>query len=288
MFGKTLFTRPARDLATTSTSQFRPGPSGRPLLKRSLTFLHKVQDLKHFFHRSRSQEETEDARLQENASAKPSFQGLSHSSENFLDMAKDDPRPQVPHPGSPTLTPSPTDLSTFLPVQAEVEGSATSTPAPTFSATTSPQSISTTPISIVLSSPHSFEPHPDLLALNQRIAVLEVIAKQIEQEHADYVKEAREMDATLTSIEKEVDSAIEVIKSVNRKTALEAEESMKLETMWRDELRAISKAEGDLFWAKHNYEKGQKNYANLQARFENLQQERERQRIEMHDGFRPS
>lgn len=149
-------------------------------------------------------------------------------------MTQDDLQPQVPHSGSPILTPSPNDIniSTFLPTQAEEEGSAKSTPT-AFSVATSPdlatpQSVSTIPTSTVPSSLHSLEPHSDLLAFNQSIAELEAIAKQVEQEHADYIKEAREMDATLTSLETEVDSAIEAIKRVNRKTAFEAEESTKL------------------------------------------------------------
>ncbi|KIO29824.1 hypothetical protein M407DRAFT_162499 [Tulasnella calospora MUT 4182] len=81
---------------------------------------------------------------------------------------------RVPHSGAP-------DISTLSPVQAGEEASATSTPPTTFSAATSPdlatpQSVSTTPTSTVPSSLHSFEPHPDLLAVNQRIAELEAIS----------------------------------------------------------------------------------------------------------------
>ncbi|KIO21661.1 hypothetical protein M407DRAFT_28795 [Tulasnella calospora MUT 4182] len=277
MFGKTLkFT--ARDLATRTTSQSQPGPSGRSLFKRPLTFLQKVQGLKYFYRRSHSQDEVKDARLQENGSPEPSFQELSHSPRDFDSMTQDDPRPQVSHSGSPAFTPSPANLNTFSSVQAEEEGSATSTLPTTFSAATSldpttAQSVSATPTSTLPSSLHTFEPHPDLLPINQRIAELEALAKQVEQEHADYVKEAREMDATLTSLEKEVDLATEAIKNVNRKTALEDEQCMELHRMWCDELRAISKVEGDLFWAKHEYEVGQKKYAKLQVRFENLQRE---------------
>ncbi|KIO20396.1 hypothetical protein M407DRAFT_29973 [Tulasnella calospora MUT 4182] len=350
MLGK-MFTRPARDLATTSTSQFQPGPSSRRLFKRSLTFVQKVQVLKHFFRRSHSQEEVKDACLQENTSPEPSFQGLSHSSEDFDGMCDDlvitshhkyqrshheiqvlkhffrqshsqeevkdaclqenaspepsfqgwshssedfdgmtqgDPQHQVPHLPSPALTPSPTDLGTVSPVQAEDEGSATSTPPTTVSAPTSlnlatPKFVSMAPTSTLPSSLHTFKPHPDLLAVNQRIVELEAIAKQVEQEHADYVKEAREMDATLTSLKKEVDLATEEIKNLNRKTALEDEQCMELHHMWCDEVRAISKAEGDPFWAKHEYEVGQKKYAKLQVRFENLQREQEQRRMGTND-----
>ncbi|KIO16134.1 hypothetical protein M407DRAFT_34232, partial [Tulasnella calospora MUT 4182] len=186
MFGKMLFTRPARDLATTSTSQFQPGPFSRRLFKRSLTFVQKVQVLKHFFRRSHSQGE-----VKENTSPEPSFQGLLHSSEDFDGMTQDDPRPHVPHLPSPALTPSPTDLGTVSPVRAEDEGSATSTPPTTFSAPASlnlatPKSVSVTPTSTLPPSLHTFKPHPDLLAVNQRIVELEAIAKQVEQEHADY------------------------------------------------------------------------------------------------------
>ncbi|KIO16992.1 hypothetical protein M407DRAFT_33362 [Tulasnella calospora MUT 4182] len=263
MFGKMLFTRPARDLATTSTSQSQPGPSGRSLFKRPLTFLQNVQGLKYFYRRSHSQDEVKDARLQENGPPEPSFQAMSHSSEGFDGVTQGHPQPQVPHSASPAVTPSPANRNTFSPAQAEEEVSATSTPPTTFSAATSlgpatARSVPTTPTSTLPSSLHSFEPHADLLAVNQRIAELEALAKQVEQEHADYVKVAREMDVTLTSLEKEVDSAIEAIKNVNRRTTLEDEQCMELHHMWCDEVRTTSKAEGDLFWAKHEYEVGQK------------------------------
>ncbi|KIO33546.1 hypothetical protein M407DRAFT_17500 [Tulasnella calospora MUT 4182] len=190
---------------------------------------------------------------------------MSYSAQDFDGMTQDDPQPQLPQSGLP-------DINTLSPVQVEEEASAASTHPTTFSAATSPDlatpnSVSTAPTSTVTSSLHSLAPRPDLLAVNQRIAELEGIAKQIEQEYADHLKEAREMDATLTSLGKEVDSAIEAIKSVNREMALEAEE-------W---------AEDDLFRAKHNYEEGQKKYVDLQVRYANLQRERERLRIGMND-----
>ncbi|KAG8896658.1 hypothetical protein FRC00_005578 [Tulasnella sp. 408] len=260
MFGKTLFTRPARDLAATPTSQFQPGPSSRHLFKRPFALLLKVRDITRLFRLSRSQEEG------------GGFDGLTE--DNFFGQ-----RPQAHQTGSPAVTSS--DLSLLISAQAGEEDSATSTPT-TFSV--SPSVHSTAPTSTFTSgpsSPQSFELHPDLIAVNQRIAELEALAEQTEQEHRDYVKNAREMEATLVALEEEVVSAVDAIKAVNKKTSQEAEEDFKFSCERLEEIRHREIAEDFLKDARRTYEERQKKHAALQARFENLQREREQHRIDL-------
>ncbi|KAG8911958.1 hypothetical protein FRC00_005501 [Tulasnella sp. 408] len=271
------FTRQARDLATASTPQSQSGPSSQPLFKRSLAFFKKLQDLKYLFHSSGSQE-----------GAKGS-DGMTQ--DDLFDQ-----QPQTPRPGSLSLSLSTADLKPFTSVKAGEEGSAASTPPTTFSAATSvrlgtPPSVSTTPTSTFTSgpsSPQSFDQHPDLIAVNRRIAELEALSEQIEQEHVEYVKNAREMEAISTALEEEVVSAIDAIKAVNRQTSLEDEENLKWDIERLAEIRHREIAEAFIEDAKREYEEGQKKYAKLQDRFENLKRERKQRRIDLANAMRPS
>ncbi|KAG9046041.1 hypothetical protein FS837_005194 [Tulasnella sp. UAMH 9824] len=267
MFGKTLFTRPARDLAATPTSQFQPEPAARHLFKRPFALLLRVRDVARLFRLSRSQEEVGDQQSQTSYSDSPSF--------------------------GPSLD----DVGAVLPARTGEEASATSTPSATFSATScvrdlgTPPSISTMPTSAFASGPPSPQPlelHPDLIAVNQRIAELEALAEQTEQEHNDYVKSAREMEAALMALEEEVVSAVDAIKAVNKKTSLEDEENLKFDIERSRQIHYREIAEAFVEDAKRTYKEGQKKYADLLARFENLQREREQQRIDLKRAAPPS
>ncbi|KAG8896619.1 hypothetical protein FRC00_005675 [Tulasnella sp. 408] len=267
MFRKTLFTRRATHSATTTpTSQFQPEPPARHLFKRPFALLLKVRDVARLFRFSRSQEEVGD---QQSQTLRSESSGFSSSLAG---------------------------LDAVLPVQTGEEASATSTPTTT-SVTSSihdlgtPPSISTPTTSVFASGPSSPQPlelHPDLIAVNQRIAELEALAEQIEEEHALNVKNAREMDATWMALEEEVVSAVDAIKAVNKKTSEEVEEAFKFSCERLEEIRHRDIAEDFLKDARRTYEERQKKHAALQTQFENLQREREQHRIDLRNAAPPS
>ncbi|KAG9046039.1 hypothetical protein FS837_005192 [Tulasnella sp. UAMH 9824] len=288
MFGKTSFTRSATYSATTPTSRFQPGQSPRRRVKLSFTSLRK---LKYLFRQARLQEAVENASLQDDSSSVLWLYDLPNPPQVFrIGLARrDDPQPQTPPTGSPVLGLSTNDLVDFFSAQTREEDSATSTPPTAFSLSSS--ALSTAPTSALTSgppSPQSFEFHPDLIAINQRIAELEALAKQTEQEHAEYVKNAREMEVTLMTLEEEVVSAVDAIKAVNKKTSLEDEENLKCDIERSRQIHYREVAEAFVEDAKRTYKEGQKKYADLQARFETLQREREQQRIDLRNAVPPS
>ncbi|KAG9046040.1 hypothetical protein FS837_005193 [Tulasnella sp. UAMH 9824] len=270
MFGRTLNTRPAGGLATAPTTLF-------------LSY--------------NSREELKNARLPENGSPELWLQGRPNSPQDFEFAGQDDPQPQTPPTGSPVLGLSTNDLGIFFPTKPGEENSLTYTPHTIFSASTStnlgtplPGSISMSPTSTFASdpsSPHSCDQHPDLLAVNQRIAELEALAEPIEQEHNDYVKNAREMEATLMALEEEVVSEVDAIKAVNKKTSLEAKENLNFSIGISRQIHYRKITEDFVEDAKRTSEAGQKKYAELQARFESLQRERQQQGIYLANAVPP-
>ncbi|KAG8984163.1 hypothetical protein FRB90_005506 [Tulasnella sp. 427] len=301
MLRKTSSSRSAGDSASTSgaTSQTRPSSPRPGLLRQPSAFRGKLQKLKHVLQRSRSDDKDFQLSEEANAQLELQYHRRAHSSQVVHTMTQDDSalftRPRRPDGlghsyhgriATPKSTPNSPSQSPIIFRQGGTP-STSSTPSTaarqTFPPNTSalltpPNSLGTaptafSPLSSAFTSPLSTT---DLITANKRIAELESQVAQLQKVHAYQVQGMQDLFTDIivprvTTFVKQLDSEVSARKVAEERFALEYDAHSRTDEMRLDERERRWDMEELMLEAQRELKEERKKYAELQAKFRDLQ-----------------